>query len=629
MLENSFARKFRFAGVFFALALALLAWSPAARALINPKFTPVELVASTKTILRVEIGPELGKGDFYINMKSTLKGETPGRMILSPDPDDAEVLTNLLEATFTNQATPALVFLGDFAKAKVDGGDVGQQQSSALLFVGTRWFILQKDQGIRFIIKKDILDMLAIWAGSETYLDRAVSYILTDPTANISVEGEAAWGTGTSVAKLTGKIHGCQAVRLTGDKLPGILVLCEAGDRYYSYQADTKLFVDRTEAIGLISKSFQAVCGDFDGDGLLDLASWDGKTLQFHYMTAAGKFFTLKNSMSSKECTSLAVCAMGNGKMGVVAAGTGGPVLINMDKDGMSGGIVGFGSYDKEVYTGSGPCVISDFNNDGNADILQIFTNGMLIYRGEAPGKWMPAEVVSKKGFTAICSINCGDYDNDGLLDLLIVSADGWHLLANQGAGKFSEISAASGEPKYKATGKITGTITCDFNGDGREDIIYLSDELGMQAFYNRSFACFGIAEELDPKENQQLGDIIDRLYEGQQFGAAADFIGDGHQQVALITKKGELLVLTTVLDKGWRSGLTVTAPAGYAGPLNVTARDGKRNLGVRQITPGTPAYFGKRDKGPLQLTWQYPGGIEATKTVVVIKPTEVELPEK
>ncbi|MEI7833419.1 MAG: VCBS repeat-containing protein [bacterium] len=617
-------RSYRTATAFLALALVLLAWSATARALINPKFTPVELVASAKTILRVEIGPELGKGDFYINIKSALKGETPGRMILSPDPDDAEVLTNLQEAIFTNQATPALVFLGDFAKAKVDGGEVEQQQSSALLFVGTRWFILQKDQGKRFIIKKDILDMMAIWAGSETYLDRAVSYILTDPTANISVEGEAAWGTGTSVAKLTGKIHGCQAVRLAGDKLPGILVLSEAGDRYYSYQADTKTFVDRTEAIGLISKSFQAVCGDFDGDGRLDIASWNGKVLQFHYMTAAGKFTTKNISVSFKDCSSLAVCAVGNGKSGVVAGTTGGPVLVYN-----SGGIVGLGNFDMQVYTGSGSCVVADLNNNGYADILQIFTNGMMFYRGVAPGQWAPAEVVSNKGFTAVRSINCGDYDHDGLLDLLIVSADGWHLLANQGAGKFNEISAASGEPKYKATGKITGTITCDFNGDGRENIIYLSEEIGPQAYYNRSFACFGIAEELDPKENQQLGDIIDRLYEGQQFGAAADFIGDGHQQVALITKKGELLVLTTVLDKGWRSGLTVTAPAGYAGPLNVTAREGKRNLGVRQITPGIPAYFGKRDKGPLLLTWQYPGGTEATKTVVVIKPTEVVLPEK
>jgi hypothetical protein len=113
----------------------------------------------------------------------------------------------------------------------------------------------------------------------------------------------------------------------------------------------------------------------------------------------------------------------------------------------------------------------------------------------------------------------------------------------------------------------------------------------------------------------------------GQQAGTVADFNGDGVQEVALVTKGGDVVILYRDLSRGPKLSLTITLPAGAAGPVNVVGYDGKRCLGARSVSAAVPAFFGKINKGPILLKWRNPGGAEKTKRVILLKSSTVELP--
>ncbi|MGD0900096.1 MAG: VCBS repeat-containing protein, partial [Thermoguttaceae bacterium] len=217
-----------------------------------------------------------------------------------------------------------------------------------------------------------------------------------------------------------------------------------------------------------------------------------------------------------------------------------------------------------------------------------------------------------------------GDYDGDGLPDICIAADSGPGIFRNTGKGRFRAGIAAAGEISYEAKPDVAGGTSIDLNNDGREDLVFFYGYVAPIPFFNRGFQCFGIALEMLLRDTTLPH--RDAIMEGQQAGAAGDFNGDGVQELALVTKSGNVLVLHPKLPSESSPSLSVGLPRGVPGPVNVVAYEGEHCVGVRIASASTPAFFGRTRPGPLLLKWRDPDGTEHQKRVVMLKPAHIEI---
>jgi len=127
----------------------------------------------------------------------------------------------------------------------------------------------------------------------------------------------------------------------------------------------------------------------------------------------------------------------------------------------------------------------TDFNNDGNSDLLVLEKlsddqnrNASITFLSQYDFD-NPLESRNRFGYkfqtsTAPEEVFPFDYNNDGLKDLLIITSEAYYIYKNNGgANSYSFSSAAS----YSATNTLKGKMDCirpgDFNGDGLADFIY------------------------------------------------------------------------------------------------------------------------------------------------------------
>jgi hypothetical protein len=184
--------------------------------------------------------------------------------------------------------------------------------------------------------------------------------------------------------------------------------------------------------------------------------------------------------------------------------------------------------------------VIGDFNGDGRAAMLCASPLGLTIYPGTGspsqpfgPGElaWAaPSRIQYGQVLTA------GDFDGDGRLDVWLGqykppyvrgqmphpfydANDGFpaYLLRNQGKGEFVDATLNSGL-EVKRFRRAYSASFVDLDGDGKLDLVMVSDFAGVDAFLNQGGGRFAdVGEKLFPK----------RLLFGMSH-VIADFDGDG-----------------------------------------------------------------------------------------------------
>lgn len=266
--------------------------------------------------------------------------------------------------------------------------------------------------------------------------------------------------------------------------------------------------------------------------------------------------------------------------------------------------------------------IVADFNGDGLADRVQVLAQGGLLHRGEVGAKYLaPTEISGVQPRGEPRSLSIGDFEADGKLDLLICASEGCSLWTNAGGAIFSETFDETGELAALAGASPSGAHVCDINNDGRQDVLLWYADRAPQMFFNRGFRCFGAATTLSLDKHADLGGN-----RGIVATAVADFNGDGCQDLAAVTSDGSLVLVPRDPSKGNKLSVTVSLPPQAAGPLTVSALDGKRPLGAQVVQPGQPAFFGKTNKGPLTLSWRSPGGEQKTQQIIVLKPMRVSL---
>jgi len=617
-----------------ALGIVLLAAlaAPPAAALINPNFTPVHLVSQSDLILVLRIGPLGAKGEIPVQIAECLKGKAPEK---PPTLDLSKTAGPQAEAfqRLVGKAAPqlALLFCGKFSEEtpEAGGGEEAARGAVGLLHTQGAWFRLVGTEPGTWLL--DVLDehLQSSWAGGTDMLARATKYVLADPAASVPARTGASWADVKEVARLDGKVHGAMAVDLAGDGRLALHILCETGDRLLQWDKEKRAIVDIAVGAGprarpLGARSHAAAWGDLNGDGRLDLASWDGRALSLWLQTEGGAFEAKGSGaeLQFSDCVGFTTLALGDkGRVGLVVSLPSYPLLLAPGEGGaLKTGYLVPPVAGKFIGSGLGaprPCLIADFDGDAVPDVLQPFAKGAVFYKGKGLG------VVD--GGTRIEGIGTGegeagafigDFDADGLLDVFVAADERCFIWHNRGEAKFEETLGYAGEIAYISKPCGIGGMTGDVNNDGRQDVLILYSNRSPHIFFNRGFRSFGHSHMLDIDENR----LLEAAGGGQQAGLLADLDGDGGQDMALVLANGEVWVLFRDTQDMPALCLRAALPVGgFAGPLTVTGWSEKRCLGAWNVVAGTSeAFFGQYEPGPIKLRWQFPGGKPQEKEIIV-----------
>jgi enediyne biosynthesis protein E4 len=129
-----------------------------------------------------------------------------------------------------------------------------------------------------------------------------------------------------------------------------------------------------------------------------------------------------------------------------------------------------------------GPCVVADFNGDGQKDIYFIRKGGKL-YLGQGRFKYRKGQAYkNNSAVQAACAV---DLNNDGYVDIYIANYEIWKkqvgfrdLILRNDKGSFVKQWEASNKKLMRGR----GATSCDFNNDGLMDI-YVSNYRLMPNF--------------------------------------------------------------------------------------------------------------------------------------------------
>lgn len=631
------------------------------RALINPNFTPLELVDQGKFIALVKVGTAKD-GKVPIEVIRVMKGKKPTAKLafdLSTCPLKAHIETveKMLKA---NGDTPTILFVGPFEEGEggegggefIDEGEMegeGEEEegpTKVFLNILGKWLAFAPNEKNANLYEFESINthLLATWNGGTDMFTKEIDYIVKNPEdATCPVNAGTEWDEEIKLGKATGKVTDIMAVDLKGTGVMSVYVAAESGDHLYVYDAKKGAFANQAAAVGLAAKSKASSWGDFNGDGTLDLVSWDGAKLTLLAQGKDGKFAAKEAKFSAKlpaDVLSFDTMAVGEkGKAGLVVSTKAAPVVAASSADGSS--------FEVKVLTGpamdkkagpAGKCLVSDFSGDGVCDIIQPFGWGGILYKAEKPGVIGKGEKCENGLGKGASDSYIGDWDHDGLMDVFAVSESGCLLWHNRGNCKFEQTMGLTGEPSYIAQPGGTGGCTSDFNNDGRQDflILYMGDPKIEGSggrplfFFNRGWRSFGHGHQIDLQEQE----ILPEALKGQQAGTLADFNGDGAEEFVFAMMNGEIWMLTQDVGDDPALGVKVVLPldAGNAGPVMVTGWNDKYCMGTWAVTAGgRSGFYGYQDADEkCKLKWKFPGGKEQTAELkitekpmtFVLKPT-------
>jgi len=214
-------------------------------------------------------------------------------------------------------------------------------------------------------------------------------------------------------------------------------------------------------------KGTPQVTGDFNGDGFLDMITYN-----YTYGSSSGMSVLLGNSKGTfTVAKTYAAAGFDDGLSNSIATG-------DFNNDGKldlavnigEGTTIWLGNGDGSFREGTSLAVDSypagvvagDFNEDGNLDLILVNDRNVSLFLGNGDGTFQPP-VVFSAGIEAY-GIALGDFNGDGHLDVAVIGY-GISVLLGNGDGTFQNYIE-----NYYVVGN--DMAVGDFNGDGHLDVV-------------------------------------------------------------------------------------------------------------------------------------------------------------
>jgi tetratricopeptide (TPR) repeat protein len=117
----------------------------------------------------------------------------------------------------------------------------------------------------------------------------------------------------------------------------------------------------------------------------------------------------------------------------------------------------------------SGAVVLFDYDGDGDLDLLEVSSNSQRLYRNDS-GKFtdvtaQSGDLASKATGVGTAAV-AGDFDNDGKADLFVLRYKASGLYHNDGNGHFTDVTAKAKLPDYPYLSKSVAFVDYDHDGD-------------------------------------------------------------------------------------------------------------------------------------------------------------------
>ena len=295
-------------------ALFLLSCS-ASWAIINPRFTPVHLVAESDMIVAGSLEATNDPQQWKLSAPVAIKGKPPASIVLSLSGCEKDHLDQITH-TFKGNRGPVVLFAGE-----KDG------RRQARLHIMGEWLNVQDAKG-RWQVLDSAPDMDGTFSGGSDMLIRMARYIVRDAEADVPVTAGVKWTAHVTVGKAPGEVAGLAAVDFTKVGQTHLFAGVAAGDRFFRASKEGT-FDDVTAAANLHTRSRRFAWVDVDGDGLADLLSWDGEKLSVCLAGKDGTFHAADGlSLPLADCLGLAPCST-DGRPGVLVSRSGAPIAAD------------------------------------------------------------------------------------------------------------------------------------------------------------------------------------------------------------------------------------------------------------------------------------------------------------
>ena len=211
-----------------------------ARAFINPNFTPKDLEKDSELILLLEFKNADDAGKAVATVKKVLKGDCKDKELtfdLLAMAEPVQAAGKQVMATIAGGDRQALLFVGKF-QAEGTGLEGGGGKVAGLLHNGGRWSVMSLADKTWEMEKRED-KMLGTFSGSTDMLVRCMTYVMTDPNAEVPVEEKVDWAGKIPVGKTDRKINAVAAVDLAGDGKLAAFLASDAGDQIYRWNGKT------------------------------------------------------------------------------------------------------------------------------------------------------------------------------------------------------------------------------------------------------------------------------------------------------------------------------------------------------------------------------------------------------